>query len=437
MTKGLLYLSLIFTPIAISISLLPLIPTIQGVGTRPPKDFLSLLFTLAIVLSAFFFGEIKAIKNKWLLIFLFYLPFSVYHSPPVISMLGQNNLGGGWQFEPFLKIVIYVLLIIAVASIDFTKKELKKGFAVVSVMAVLMALYVIVQKLNIDQFFTVKGYSLIGSAMEPKLIGTLGNSTLVSCYLVMCLPFLLYLKKWWKTIIIIIAVILCKSNMSNGVMGVCLLSYVWLMWPKCRLFMVILAVLAGSLATYGIIKYPNQIKARLSHIDNGRVDHWKQVIEDIQASPINQDLNTPGLSPEQIKYLEQQNEKKYAMTGLGMGSFEILFSERHKWAEIYKQKFMGWRYPRWGNPHNIYIHIAYSLGIIGLGLFLICIWKTMIPALFALKSNSILIPPFICMVSVILFSCATFPLLIEPCRIYATISIGLLLNRGLLDAWQV
>ena len=225
MTKGLLYLSLIFTPIAISISLLPLIPTIQGVGTRPPKDFLALLFTLAIVLSAFFSGEIKAIKNKWILIFLFYLPFSVYHSPPVLSMLGQNNLGGGWQFEPFLKIVIYVLLIIAVASIDFTKKELKKGFAVVSVMAVLMALYVIVQKLNIDQFFSVKGYNLIGSAQNPEIIGTLGNNTLVSAFMVMCLPFILYLRKWIKFGIVVAAILICESHVATGIMIICFLIY--------------------------------------------------------------------------------------------------------------------------------------------------------------------------------------------------------------------
>ena len=184
----------------------------------------------------------------------------------------------------------------------------------------------------------------------------------------------------------------------------------------------------SGLILFGITSYD---KVEPFIRNNGRLGLWKQVIKDIQSPPIHQDINGPGLTQAQKRYLAYQNDRNYPMTGLGLGSFKIMYPEKHKKRVIYQYKFVRFHYPGWGNPHNAYIHIAYSLGVIGLGLFLIIIWTTLYPASLEIKYNKNLIPIFVSVISVLILSLATFILEIEPTRIYSAILVGLLLNKEL------
>jgi len=369
MTKRLLLLALIFIPFLVNpLTILPFISTIDG-GTRPPKEFISLIFSLAIFLYALFNGEIKSFKNKWFLIFLFYIPFSIINSPPFITLLGQHNIAGSWQWKPFTYILIYTLLIITISNIDFNKIERRRIFSIVTIIGVLISLYIFIQGLDLDQIFKVKSIDLIGLPMNPRLIGTMGNSTLISAFLVICLPFCYYMKKWGRASILICAILLCNSIMSTGAMVVSASLYSFMLWPKCRPYLGALGMVAMLGLTYFYASDTAQTKAYITSQSNGRVGIWKSILEDIKSAPINQDINTPGLSPEQIQYLTAQNDRIYSMTGIGGGSFKIMFSEKHK--EIVNQEGrLSIKYPKWGTPHNLYIHIAYCFGIIGLGLFI-------------------------------------------------------------------
>jgi len=424
MTKILIILGLIITPFLISpFSLMPILPMIDN-GTRPPKELISLLFALAIFLSALFNGEIKSFTNKWYLIFLFYIPFAIWHSPPFITLLGQHNIAGTWQWQPFCYILIYMLLIVSVSSLRFSRHEIHKMFSIITVVGVIMAFYVIVQSLNIEQFFTVKPVE-IGSPMKPKLMGSLGNSTIVSAFLVMCLPFCYYMRKWFRALILIIAVLLCNSQMATGTMIVCFVLYLFIYAPMSRPYLGTFCLCAAiGLTLFGITQ-PKEFRSRVG--DNSRFVMWHKTVKDINSPPINQAI-TPNMNEQQKQYLTIQNDRTYPFTGLGLGSFKIMYSEKHK---TFHPDFKRWVYPKWGSPHNFYIHIAYCLGIVGLGLFLIVLWTTLWPALLKIRDAPDILPVFISVISVLILSIATFILEIEPHRIYSAIFIGLLLNNSI------
>jgi len=429
MTKILILLGLIFTPLFINpLTALPLIPTIEG-GTRPPKEFIALLFSLAIFLSALFNGEIKSFTNKWYLIFLFYIPFAIWHSPPFITLLGQHNIAGSWQWKPFCYILIYALLIITVSSLRFSKHEIKRIFSIITVIGVLMALYVIVQKLNLEQFFKEKPMILIGQPMEPKLMGTLGNSTLVSAFLVMCIPFCYYMRKWGRVAILITAILLCRSQMAIGSLIVCTLLYALIYAPKTRPYLGTLCVTLIIGLTWFGVTHPKEFRSKIG--DNSRFILWENIVKDINSPPISQEI-TPNMTQEQKNYLMIQNDRTYPFTGLGLGSFKIMYAEKHKEAVIKDGRIIAFNYPKWGSPHNFYLHIAYCLGIIGLGLFLIVLWTTLWPAFLSIKDNPDILPVFMSIISVLILSIGTFILEIEPTRLYAAIFLGLLLNKDLI-----
>jgi len=433
MTKILILLGLVLTPFLLpTLAVLPIIPSIAG-GTRPPKEFVALIFALAIFLSALFNGEIKGFTNKWYLIFLFYIPFAIWHSPPFITILGRHNIAGAWQWKPFCYIIIYTLLIVAISNINIKKSDIKRIFSVITVVGVLMALYVIVQKLNIEQFFKIKPYEIIGEPMEPKLMGTMGNSTLVSAFLVMCLPFCYYMRKWVKAAIIISAIIVCRSQMSIGTMIVCSILYSFILYPKSRAYLgTLCAVVLIGVTLFGLT-HPKEFRSKIG--DNSRFSMWSNTIKDIVEPPINQDINTPGLTLKQKKYLIEQNDRTYPYTGIGLGSYIIMYSEKHK--EIVTEhgvKVM--KYPKWGSPHNLYIHISYCLGIAGLGLFLVVLWTTLFPAFMSTKYSPDVFPIFMSVISVLVLSIGSFILEIEPTRLYAAVFMGLLLNKILLSNYD-
>lgn len=429
MTKILLLISLIITPFIISpFSIMPIIPLIDS-GTRAPKELLCLLFSLAIFLSALFNGEIKSFTNKWYLIFLLYIPIAIIHSPPFITLLGQKNIAGAWQWKPFCYILIYTLLIVTISSLRFSKHEVRRIFSAITVVGVLMALYVIVQKLNIDQFFVVKSYEEIGQPMNPHIMGFLGNSTIVSAFLVMCLPFCYYLKKWWKAIILIIAILLCQSQMSAGAMVVTSILYLFIFSPISRAYLGTFCLCSLIALTYFGINHPKEFRSKIG--DNSRFGLWEKIIEDINSPPIKQEI-TPQMNQEQKEYLTIQNERTYPFTGIGLGSFRIMYPEKHKTPVIKDGVHVAWSYPKWGSPHNFYIHIVYCIGIVGLGLFLIILWTTLWPAFLTIKTNPDILPIFISVVAVLLLSLGTFILEIEPMRFYGAIFLGLLLNKDLI-----
>jgi len=442
MTKILIFLALILTPFIINpLVLSPIIPLIEG-GTRPPKEFIAIMFSFAIFLSAICHGELRSFRNYWYLVFLFYIPLTIWHSPPFISMVSRSNIAGSWQWKPFAFIVIYALLIFVVSNLKFKSYEIRKIFLIVTIVGVIMALYVLIQKLSmfpiaehIDQFFKVRPYEVIGDAKEPSLMGTMGNSTLVSAFLVMCLPFCLYMKKWIKAIIIIAAVLLCGSQMSTGAMILSLIVYSLILYARTRPYLGTVGLIA--IVIIGYLGFFHMDKIRPHIRDNGRFLLWTNTVKDIFEPPIHQDINTPGLSADQKKYLAAQNDRTYALTGQGLGSFKLLYSEKHKQVHFnhLNQKIV--KYPGWGNPHNEYLHLTQAIGIIGLCLFLILLWTSLIPALFAMKHEPLIVPLFVSIISVILLSFGTFVLEIEPTRLYSAVFMGLLLNRSLIKCQKI
>ena len=257
-------------------------------------------------------------------------------------------------------------------------------------------------------------------------MSTLGNSTIVSAFMVMTLPFAIYLRRWVVGGIIIVAILLCESQMATGSLIVCSLLYPLILCPKSRPYLGTLCVLVILGLTWFGITHPKEFRSKIG--DNSRFQMWEKTIKDINSTPIQQQI-TSDMTQQQKEYLTIQNDRSYPFTGIGLGSYKIMYPEKHK---TFHPNFKRWVYPKWGSPHNFYIHIAYTLGIIGLSLFLIILWTTLWPAFLAIKINVDLLPIFISVISVLILSVGTFILEIEPHRIYAAVFMGLLLNKDLI-----
>jgi len=309
--------------------------TLQGYNTRIPKMGLALGIALAIGLIAIFQGKLKSFKNKPLLILIFFLLISVYFSPkPDITLLGLN-VSNFWVWKPMFYISVFFLMLVTVSSLELSKEDIKLILNVMVWVGFIMALYCIVQSLNIEQFFTLNT-KVAATIHTPKNIigGTLGHPTIVSPFIAMIIPIALYLKKRIKALIMFIAVCLTCSQVAIGAMMVSLVFYLSTKGRKslisgCIIFTLALTILGG-----GYFKSP-QIKAFVD--DSGRFGTWKKIVTDIK-SPINKEGN------------------RYSFTGFGSGSFGYIFPLKHD--SIMHQ------------AHNDYLEIAYNTGIIGLGLFL-------------------------------------------------------------------
>ena len=370
--------------------------TLQGYNTRIPKMGLALGIALAIGLIAIFQGKLKSFKNKPLLILIFFLLISVYFSPkPDITLLGLN-VSNFWVWKPMFYISVFFLMLVTVSSLELSKEDIKLILNVMVWVGFIMALYCIVQSLNIEQFFTLNT-KVAATIHTPKNIigGTLGHPTIVSPFIAMIIPIALYLKKRIKALIKFIAVCLTCSQVAIGAMLVSLVFYCATMRRKWLVGGCILLISASAILGVGYFKSP-QIKAFVK--PSGRFGTWKQVVTDIK-SPINKEGN------------------RYGLTGFGPGSFRYVFPVKHK--SIMHQ------------VHNDPLEIAFNTGIIGLGLFLWAIFY-IFQINFSFKRiwkgepdkyRMALLSSFLC---ILLCSLGTFVFQLNPHIFYTLIIVGFL-----------
>lgn len=304
--------------------------------TRVPKMGVALAVALALSLLAIFSGKLKPFKNKWVLILLGYLLVSVYFSPkPDVQMFGKQ-LANFWVWKSILYILIFSLMGIVVASIDFAKNEIKNLLTVMFWAGLLMSLYCIGQSLHLEQWFAKTPGMHTHEPTRWWIGGTLGQPTLVSPFIAMIIPIAILLKKYICAGIMFIAVCLSFSQVAIGAMVVSLLFLVAVKGKK-RFICVSSGLLVVSLLLG--LGYSQSAKIRAFIKPSGRFQEWNQIVKDIK-DPI--ETNNIKIS---VPY-----------TGRGPGSFFFVYPINHD--SPYHQ------------AHNEYLELGYNIGLIGLGLFL-------------------------------------------------------------------
>lgn len=308
---------------------------IPGHDTREPKMMLALAVALATGLVAIFQGRLRAFHNKWGLILLGYLLVSIWFAPTLITPRVPNL----WGWQPAFAVVVFALLLITVASVEWDERARWRLFTAATWAGVLMAGYALLQYLYIDQFCDQKtDYFPIN-----RIGGTMGNRTIVAPFIAMLIPLAIHMRSWWKVVVMAAAVLICRSSVA---IGAGLVAVLFQFAGRGRRALAIAGIVAGVLVIAAVIGYGADAGIRREINDSGRFEVWRLVIQDWR-SPV-----------------DPEKDNSFAITGLGPGSFRYVFPQKHE------QFFRDHAWQEFHHAHNEYVQMLYECGVAGLFLLL-------------------------------------------------------------------
>jgi hypothetical protein len=297
------------------------------------KEYLAISLSLSIVFYVLYNKGLKFIGNKWLLFVIGSMIISTAFVPPSGLVLGIVNKGNFifstinienlWNYKPILIGLIYLLMVCAIAYSDIDEKLVIK---VISWVGFLMALVVIAQKFGFQQFWRVQNDGELGGMRHPELMGFMAQYTLVSAFMAICLPATLFIRKWWMSIIISIAIILTTSCFGIICIPISFLLYFCARYKRYFPIVLTTLILGLILCCYG-----------LSEHNDGRFTVWVQIYKDMTHPLFNNRL-----------------AESQGFTGFGSGAFSVFFPILHKSA--------------WGSAHNEFMEFMFNNGIFGLGM---------------------------------------------------------------------
>ena len=362
---------------------------------------LALGLSLALSLLVIFRGQLKKFNNVPALLLMGFAFVSALMAPKLgISLLGKE-IGNFWMWKPLFFYSVFFLTLVSVTSINFTKEEIKLTFNIMAWIGFIMAIYCILQSMRLEQFYRV-AVEIEATKYTPKhwIGGTLGHPTIVSPFIAMIIPIVIYLRKWIMAVGMFIAVILTSSQIGIGAMIVSLLFLIATKGRKYLICSVLFFVLVTGTFAVCYYKIP---EVRSFACDSGRFDVWKLIV---------QDINEP---------ISKEAENKYTYTGFGPGAYEYIFPLKHK-----SNMFQA---------HNDYLELGYNIGIIGFILFLSsifyvwyknfslkAIWKGKVD-----KYRMTLLSSFLC---ILICAGGTFVFQLGAHIFYTIIIVGFLSKQG-------
>lgn len=359
--------------------------------TREPKLLLAMFFSLTIGLLAIFEGKILKFDNKWLLILTSYLMISFFMSPKVELFLNGIDSSDFWFWKAFCNVICMLLLVITIAS-SFDKFDY--ALKIMVYVAVIMSIYVILQRIGFDQFYIQKSINELGSVTRPEVGGTLGNSTLVASFLVFIIPISIYLKKYISSFILFVSVLITESDMALAACFIMIILYLFYFKFISKSFTLLIFFILTIVFCYN---YLNVEKFRhfIDDKSNGRISVWKDVIKDIKNGII--------------------NKQDFSITGLGLGRFPYVFPEQHN--SIFRQ------------AHNDFLEFIYNTGFIGLGLLVLSMWQ--IISVFSKESSFLIASLAISFIVFIITALGSFSFQLGAHQFYIALIVGLLSNNYL------
>ena len=315
-----------------------------GFDTRVPKENLAIMLALAISAIQITFTGIKPISNKWFTYLIPFLFLSLLMSPMGHVFIGSEDVNGFWNYKPTMYAIIYFMLLVSVASMSI---ERIKVFKYVSTAGVVMSVIVILQWLGFDQFFHVKPLDAIGHVPNANLTGTLGQPTVCAAFLAMCLPFALRLKNYLAAGFIFVTILLLRSDMAT--ISSVFASTFYLFYNNKFILMALCGSILTIIALFLVLYCENSLIRNKLVNDGGRWAIWVDIMKEVKENN--------------------------SITGHGLGSFKYMYS-------IVKKS-------PWAQAHNEYLQMAYSIGLIGLGLFLLAAFDVLKASRFFISNEDV------------------------------------------------
>ena len=403
---------------------------VHGMDSRVPKELLGVGLALFISLATFYEGKYKKFKNYWVLLFLgavyvcillapSFTNFGlVYRHPPpskAVSMLMNFNMSNYWEFKSFFYILLYSMTMIAIASIEFTKEQVKRLLFCMGLAALLTSLYIYIQALGFDPFFAKVNEGInpdVNYLDKPLIGGFMGQSTIVAPLIAMVIPITLFLKRYIWSALILFAVWLTSSKMAIIAIIIGVFYYLMLSKRKHHKAIFLGLLLSSLMLGYMFYDYQMSIPPWVEEYDDGNIHFKGRIKFDKFLSKETNGRFTAWSTAWKDLTEKYENQKRIAF-GFGAGTFRFLFPIKNN--------------SRFHQMHNDLFEMVYNFGIFGTSVFLIAVWFFLkqIFSNYTEFHHSL----FTSFIVVVLCSLASFPFQIAPTIFYSVVILGLLQNE--------
>lgn len=360
-----------------------------SIDTRIQREIMAVIIALCIGLSAVCLGKLKKFDNKFLLIFLLFQILSIRFMPNIQLVVNGVNSSNFWVWQPVFYGFCFMMMIVSIASHEFTKHEVNNILTAMVYVATLQSLYAMLQFLGFDQFFIVKPYELIHHTKFPNVAGTLGQPTVLSSFVIISIPLAYYLKRYLFLAIMVLAVCVTRSQMAIGAMVISMMIYLTLRDKKFLIPFVFVLIIATAL----ILKF---------HLvgENGRFTVWNAILAEMRNGNFS------------------DGKIDYSFTGYGSGSYTFMLESLGK-GEGFRQ------------VHNEYLELFFNNGWCGVCLFLASLGH-MLTRAFACRDKRVVVALFSSFMAIALCAGGCFVWQLGAHIFYTLIIMGMLHNKTIL-----
>ncbi len=327
-----------------------------GLNGREPRMMLSVFIAILLSLWGFYKG-MEPLKNKWLLFFVGYLLVSAWYAPKPVILYTGSNIGNFYFWKPFAMILAFLGMYVIVSS-NLIKRKLL--IQIMVWVGFLMSIMCIGHLFNLHQWGNPKDYGYY------QVAGMLNHPLVVGTFIAMLIPLAIYVRRYFFSAVMMIAVFCTCSQVAIWSMIISLLVLLGLFKRTfSMMFVILIFMIIGLTLIYGFIP-----KARNMIIpnDNGRITQWKNIIQDLKEPIFGKDSHA------------------YPWTGHGLGSFKYLYPLVHPTPAI----------GNYDKAHNEYMQILWELGIVGLTLFMLFLSLKFMSIDFNYVHNKFLFSSLIC-----------------------------------------
>lgn len=409
--------------LCLSLFLVPLIfaPNI-GDGIRFPKEAASIFFLIIIIITAIRSGPMRSFRGGWLLLFLAWswvvtilnpVEVPIYLEKVIVDM---PALFLAWKELFYITIAIMAIYAVSshsscsmrflhtpFAKIEFPGNIFAPLSKCVAMSVTIVGAYAILQAVGLDEIFRnadlstgfVASNPLLHNANEGaisrRIVGTLGNPTLLGVWLAMCMPLCFSAGKKIAVVSSVIGIAaIALSASSSAILGLAVSVGVYTLFKNKKVFFILCAVSVLLSAT--VISNMGNCKVASFFNPTGRVEvhreAWKILIE------------KPS-------------------TGLGLGTFEYLVGGNPQIAKRLHDQ-------NWRELHDEYGQLWFSTGFIGLSIFLCFVFSCAVRAMRTKSMEAKIV--FSSLASFLATSFFQFNFRVAPVSFYGVILTGVFLK---------
>lgn len=377
----------------VGLAIIPFV-ILGGYSADYPKEILAIGFASAISLYALQQGIFKSFQGQFWIVLIFLMLISVNFVPATGFMIGapQQKLGsymmydrvdidGLWNFKPILYALIYLMMVMAIASVE--QWPLAHYLEVMAWAGGVVALIAILQHFGFTQFAFTRPVEEIGDVKHAEMYSTMGQPTLMAAFASICAVPALYIKNYWLYALIVGAIFIAHS--AFGLLGI--VAGTILFMTKHKRLNFILALGMPILLGFAFIHLQ-------MFSDHGRFSVWHQIVHDLRHT--------------------LYGHVQFGLFGFGAGAFHYLFPIFHS--------------SGWFHAHNEFLEFFYNNGPLGFILFFCCMFMLFKECFYKFDIPEVKILTAMLIVF-LLVAQGTFIFQLGACQFYAVTTLGLLYNQ--------